>query len=288
LIGAALSVHFLGEKLGAPMKKSFGSTIVLFLFVCPQFGFADGNKGDDDSVFTEPARGDEKQVLLGLVDYATAYGIWSIRSQAMKAVRDAEKTLAVLGRDPDFTGALALQDKINSTHEQIEKLRARKSVLSIEELATLRKMENDLEFAKDVGVSSTGVHNNRIIVRARKDLASARRAALSEGKSPGVVALKAARIVGTTVFALDIVGRIYVWNVMDKDPTLTPVGTFLWKQGKKLFSDVAVTTPAQGTTQSYLAAYQSGQPSTPVRAKGVSEIKDDESASSSSSKANAD
>jgi hypothetical protein len=226
------------------------------LICCPVFA---QNKTKSDKVFDEPKKGEGTQVLLGLGELYLAKMAWPDQSEKSNILRSAEN---------DLESAKAL---ITET-EKAEKVRNIQSILGTasgdqltpsqkadlvaffnannpdgDELTTAKLLPEDLAQAEDFARAElqrakainvvTVAAKAESIEKAGAELTKARQAALAGLDKEAKLAktIRGVRKVGSSLFILDVASRIYVWNALDANPTLTPVGTFAWKKASALF-----------------------------------------------------
>jgi hypothetical protein len=218
------------------VKKHLKTNLPVLFTICVAFmsigqlAVAGENKDAEDAVFNEP-KGDNSfvQIVLGIGDYIAQDRLKEVQSPGSKAVGEAEEALDEAKSNAEDSAEREAQLKAyTEQRNELQKLTTR----SAEEERALKKIKKKILDAKAEPILSKS-ERAAAIEKAETNLSKARAAAL-KGKI-GSRAIKSVVIAGRVLLIIDLAGRFYIWNVMDANPTLTPVGTYMWHYAKKAF-----------------------------------------------------
>lgn len=182
------------------------------------------NRGDSDAIFNEPAKAGWTQVFLGVTELIAAKWVAPGLTTHQKAVNSAQFSLDIANDMP----ATEIQRKatINAIIGNPDNYQFETDVGDPAELKPYHAQR--LERIKSVSLT-TRAERQAAVQAAELNLAKAREAALKAAQSLGLVdkAIKVVRV-GTAVLLVgDIVARIYIWNAMEANPTISPAATYL-------------------------------------------------------------
>jgi|GEM_PF-4925681 hypothetical protein len=180
------------------------------------------NRGSADVLFDQPATAGGTQFLLGLAELIAAERIKPGMTVADKMLTKAESTLtlaqdlptseaqrtatisAINGNPANFADNGGLQPELKpAAARRIEALKSAAIVTKAEKTAAI-------EAAQDL-------------------LSSARADALITMQKMGALdkAVRVARYGTSLILVGDVVARIYIWNALDANPTISPAATYL-------------------------------------------------------------
>lgn len=229
-----------------------------------------------------------QQVLFGGELLASGLMIKSLfTNEGARAVADAEKSLekarALVGVDPKDLSVIPHSDKPVARIAAAEALDevAAQAKLQLEvfkrnpkvDAAELAKLEEQLNSATNGakalrnGTAVSSKMKAFLLEKAEKNLAQAR--ALATRTSKGAKLLKAVKVVGTTVFVTDAIGRAYQWYTQDANPQFAPGITWALlkaeKPAQQLWDNVSthVVEPSKAFLQEKYNEIRKGQQSTP-------------------------
>lgn len=230
-------------------------------------------------IFTDPPEGGFFQMAAGLTD--TSIATYLIRSSSKMAtiipleaqmMNDARDDLLRAHKWP--TTEAGKQELIQARQVQVDKIKDAISTSNGKSIYTkgdLKSAEASLQEAREMTL---------LTEKAKKLMIYNKEKALSECRAAGLEAvaaksskfaktLKAVRVVGGTLFLADALGRVYVWNVVDASPSLSPAGSvfkkytydqikaLLWRKTSNGLVDAAVPeNPSDGTAQGFLDEFE--------------------------------
>ena len=207
------------------------------------------NKDAVDQSMPRPVRSEGTQVFLGAVDLMAANAFFknldspeaklakenlSIAEKELRSANDLRTREDSLRKIEDLKAQLSVEESSSSGVESMrnskimqlrsgrqtyaEKLQAANS--AVETRAEIKRLENVLELGLDVDkvakAEKIAVASERVSV-ARRDLVLINPSAFKQG-------VKAVKVIGGSLFVLDLAGRVYVWNALEQgNPGFTPV-----------------------------------------------------------------
>ncbi len=186
-----------------------------------------------DPIFAEPPTAGTTQVILGLTDAALAALLWPKTS-----VPKDPRLLALQVAETEMATARAMITEAEKTSQKLALETANRLAApgSVEALAGEKALASLLSRTTVSEAARTAALENAS--RAMTEVRGALLNGANAIKGEGIVTrgMKGIRMAGSALFIMDIASRIYVWNAMDRNPTLTPVGSYLHKEGSKLFN----------------------------------------------------
>ena len=233
------------------MKSRILSAFALSLLAAPVLG---QNKSLNDEVFSQNKSGDNwVQVALGAGDALAAQALFygKFKSPAVTnpqyeaakiLVSEAEEALESARGLLSETEKVKLIEVLTADFNRLDELVTSYSDDIPTELST--QLENSSKKLSEA-VSREVVTDAQKAAQlddAAKNLAQARARLVgavdtlpkvNTSKGPGLIqkGVRLLRVLGATVFVVDGASRIYIWNALEKDPTLSPVATFAWSKG---------------------------------------------------------
>lgn len=188
--------------------------------------FAD-NRAAGDDIFSEPKKAGWTQMFLGFSELLAAqYAYPGLSSQA-RGVAIAELELAVANDLP--VSEAQRRSTISAILQNPESYDFESNVGDESSLNT--RAAQRVEKLRSVSIASATQKSAAIRVASFR-VGSAREAALKAAQELGLVD-KTVRVVrqGAAVILVgDIIARIYVWNAMEANPTLSPAATYIYNQ----------------------------------------------------------
>lgn len=182
------------------------------------------NRGSSDAIFDEPAKAGGTQIFLGIAELILAGYAYPGLTSHQVAVNSAQLQLDVANDLP--VSEAQRKASINSivynpTNYDFEMDVGRVRELKAQHARRLEKLETAALVSK--------AEKQTAIEAAEVGVAKSREAALKAAQSLGFVdkAVKVVRVGGSVLLVGDVVARIYVWNAMDANPTISPVATYL-------------------------------------------------------------
>ncbi len=186
------------------------------------------NRQDSDAIFTEPAKAGWTQIFLGFVELIAAGKVYPGLESEIKSLKSAELNLTMA------------QEAITSERQRE---RAIQAILDNKENYEFGEVDPDdlkssaskrIERLKS-GSVMTAEAKTAAIEAAKVEVASARQVAVEAAQNKGILqkGIKGLRIVGSTLLVADVVGRIYVWNALDANPTISPGAAYIQHLIKK-------------------------------------------------------
>lgn len=183
------------------------------------------NRDQSDVVFKDPSRGKGVQTVLGIAEVLAASALWPGMDRIQQEVASA---------------ALELEKANDLSVTEEERLAKVNAILANPGNYTF---DVDKEYGENglkekVAYRLDGIRGARLVSEAERKAAieaASQRLAVAKvdqlGRAQNLGLLdRSTRIVrqGASVLLLvDVVGRIYVYNAIEADPTLSPVGTYL-------------------------------------------------------------
>ncbi|MBX3021694.1 MAG: hypothetical protein KF799_08475 [Bdellovibrionales bacterium] len=185
---------------------------------------------DPREIFNQPATGRLTQVFLGLSEAGVAKMVWPGLAQEEKALAAAEKELALTRRLP--TSEIERNARIEAQAAVIARSEATAyipKVLPVD--PRLPSAAEELQFLTSNGVVSAQ-EKAALIVKAEEAVAERSRMALIAAQEAGYLskAVRVARYGTSVLLGLDIASRVYIFNILDANPGLTPVVGFSAEQ----------------------------------------------------------
>ncbi len=210
----------------------FSNTLWLFVFVMGSSAWAGSNR-DESNIFPDKKPGDEggTQIVLGLGETVTGALtlIWGTTndSSAFKFAADPETIVA--------------NEKLVDAHKKLKEAKA--LTLDTQRAALVEKAQLELATVKEGSKAYRKIQVKIIDLKAMSVVSEAEKmskvAALEESISKlrleqltkmnalwtarGKALFRSAKIVGGALMIVDVADRIYVWNVLDKSPTFSPI-----------------------------------------------------------------
>jgi hypothetical protein len=197
---------------------------------------SDRNKSDlPTGIFSNPPEGGFFQIAAGVSDATIAtYLVRSATSSATvipieaQMINDAREDLARAHKWPTTQSAKVDLIKVREAHvEKIREILAASNGRSVYTKADLKKAGIALQEVREMTVMSEKA-KALMVANAEKSLSESRAAgleAIAARSGKFAKSMRALRVIGGTLFMADALGRIYVWHVMDANPTLTPAGS---------------------------------------------------------------
>ena len=185
-------------------------------------GFGASLRGDSRDVFSAPPAGGWTQILLGLVELGVAQAVWPKMTEEQEFVQAAQRSLVDAESTPTSQAekdALIkrLEEKVNTGGVSITVGKATQDKEALESL---------LERAKNFDIVDAAEKTKRISA-AQQSYANAVELALKGAQSKGFVhgGLRILRAGTSIVLTGDVLARIYIWNVLDANPTFSPLAS---------------------------------------------------------------
>ncbi|MBX9766479.1 MAG: hypothetical protein K2X47_04330 [Bdellovibrionales bacterium] len=179
------------------------------------------NRQDDDAIFTEPKKAGWTQILLGFAEALAAKKLIQGLEAESKVLRSAERELAeargLLTSEAQRRGLInSIEKNVENWHPDVDVDGLRDE--ANERIAQLRSQEIVTPAQKEARIAA-----------AQAELASVRKMIIEAASSKKILktTFRALRIVGSTLLITDVLGRVYVWNAMDANPTLSPGAAYL-------------------------------------------------------------
>jgi hypothetical protein len=177
------------------------------------------NRLDEDQIFSRPPNGSGTQIILGLAELWSAAALWRSAEVEKNTVVTAEKELSRVlnsyASEAERTNAVdaLLENKTSYDNEKVTK--------NLSDLTN--EAANKLEKIKRTKVL-VGAERQAAITAAESRLTESRKVFLESAQKSGASAnvFKAVKRVGSALLVMDLLGRIYVWNALDADPTFSP------------------------------------------------------------------
>lgn len=179
-----------------------------------------------NEVFSEPAKGGIAQTLLGLSQLGLARGVWPGLEREELAVAEARKELELTRRLP------------TSESEKIARMEANARAIVAADKAPVKvqvlpanpavpSLQDELDFIARNDVVSAEAKAARIAA-AEAELAKRMEVALEAAQRIGILerTLRIVRKGAALLLIADVGARIYVWNGLDANPGLTPIGAY--------------------------------------------------------------
>jgi hypothetical protein len=216
-------------------------------------GFAgDGNKNEKDVIFNEEAKGAGTQIILGIADVLLAS--WAYPGRTITAeelqVHELENEL----KKPSFENESAKRYEIRKLEYAL-----REGLMPMEgdvykrlSRTELEEVAEELKKVKDVPVMTMEQKES-----IKKEIAQARKVAIEAAikNKPSTLGrvINGVRVVGSGLLITDLLGRVYVWNALERNPTFSPVGAFIVHSLK--------SSPKAEDSISYLGVYDQSRSS---------------------------
>jgi hypothetical protein len=199
--------------------------LVLFTIVSIfSFDAVGANLRSAKDIFSDPPTSGWTQVLLGLSEMGAAKAVWPGLEREEQALVDAQKRLELVKRTPTSEAERIAQIEADG-HALAEMNQASVQV----EVGGVSKVNLADELDYLAGTEAVSAQQKAsLIAKAEDDVAKAAETALRAAQERGLIE-RTLRIVrrGTSILlAGDVIGRIYVWNVLEANPTLTPIGYY--------------------------------------------------------------
>jgi hypothetical protein len=180
-------------------------------------------------MFPETARGAWTQVLLGLTQLGVAKAAWPALEREERALVQAEKQLAYLRAAP-VTEAQRI-DRIAALGRAIA-LTEQSNIPSVRGagISAYAELADELTYlSQNPAVSAE--QKAKMIRESEEEIARLADNALVASRERGLLAkgLRFLRIGSSVLIAGDALTRVYVWNVMEANPTLSPLGNLSWQ-----------------------------------------------------------
>lgn len=184
--------------------------------------FATSLRDDSQDVFTKPKVSGMTQILLGLVELGIGTTVWPKMEAEEESLEAAKKSLAEADRLPTTPAqkrALIKEIMVNSASYEGDVRTGKPSDLNDEARTKFARVK-----AMDI---VDDAEKARQIAAAQGRVASATESVMQAAQNRGFIH-KSVRIVraGTSIILIgDVLARIYIWNVLDANPTFSPVAT---------------------------------------------------------------
>lgn len=205
------------------MRKIF---IFILTFTFSIGAFAGPNTDQEDKIFNEPTKGGPAQLLIGTIE--SLFAIRMLSSSAHIDYSDLRSAQEELTRTRKlFTTAKDKENAIKAvlhsprSYEAFHVPSGNANKLTSE--AALR-----LETLRATPVVST-IEKSELLAAAEKSLSNARAGVIAQAQQTGLIS-KTIRVLrtGTSILlVLDVLGRAYVWNALDANPTFSPAATLI-------------------------------------------------------------
>lgn len=204
---------------GVLMKILILSAILMASFSA----LADSNREDDERIFNEEQSSRESQVILGFLEAGGSAKLFETINLSSELKR-AEKRLRRANSLLTEKEKRAKLDEIGKRIELIHEVSYKNNQ------AIINNLSNEIKLLV-YRAAVTSEEKEKAIQDASKEINRLRAKGIKVSKLAH--SIKSMKIVGGSLLMMDVAGRIIVWNCLDADPTLTPVGTFLFKSAKK-------------------------------------------------------
>lgn len=233
------------------MKRILSALLIL----APLSSYADDR---DSETFPHKSGPAEVQFILGLGDAIGTGTLWGYDAYKRVDSNNPKNVYKVWM-------AKIEEQKLSIQSAQEKLSEARNSLTDVEKKTRIEQLETRIADSKS-GVAAmkdelirvrnaTAISESEKAARIAKfegEIGSARREILNITKESGFTtrspAWSAVRIIGGTLFLADLAGRVYVWNAMDRNPTLSPLGAYsakkvgdAWQIVKNEFADESKT-----------------------------------------------
>jgi hypothetical protein len=209
------------------MSKVFKNLVSLFLIGTVSTSVFASNSYVDDDIFNESPRGKDIQIVLGLADAYVAYLLINSISKP-NGLLEAESEL---GEARELMTDTEKSEKLIFLRKNLDMVRSEN--LGVHNLAKIQNEINSL--IRDTSIVTKEFKTAKIADASKK--VDFERALLLTSEAKYQKIIKGVKIVGAGLLILDVLGRIYVWNTLDANPTFTPVGTAAWKTAKRMLSN---------------------------------------------------
>ena len=182
------------------------------------------NRTASDRIFNESQRGGWTQIFLGIAELAGASSLANIST-------------------PEGSALVASSADLKSAHAlPTSEAERRASINAI--FSNNTNFEDYVEDHTQAGLTPeaaqrmerlrgtnllTAEEKAARILSAEANLSDARAVLLRAAQNQGLISksIRFARLAGSTVLVIDVLARLYVWNGLDANPTLSPAATYL-------------------------------------------------------------
>ena len=182
------------------------------------------NRSTDDRIFDQPADGFLKQIFLGSIETSAALRIGDISTPqgfALQSARADLKLARILPTSETERRAVVNSIFAKSDNYEAGEIDFKPSSLTLE----ARKRRDLLEFMSLV----TTEEKTSAILQAQASEANAQLAVRLASQKRGLIknSFRILRLAGGIVLAIDAAGRLFIWNGLKADPTISPGATYL-------------------------------------------------------------
>lgn len=198
----------------------------MVLFIILSSGLANGafaqNRDSVDRIFPEPTKAGWPQILLGLTQLWIANSLYSYLTPEQNMLKNAALNLQIAQDLPvSEEQRERMITAILNNAEKIDDSNAPESIIS---QSTKKRIER-IQLADLV----TATEKKVAIKIAQEQLAATRTTYLKVAQNMGWLdkSLRILRLGTAVVLVGDVIGRVYVWNALDANPTLSPTATYL-------------------------------------------------------------
>ncbi len=208
------------------MNTVFRCLSVAFSF-CMVFTAHADNRSSGDEIFNEPATAGWTQIFLGITELIAAQYAYPGMAAEATAVKTAQLELTLANDLPvsEAQRVSAIEALLNNPNNfDYESEIGDETQLKSNQATRLERLRSvaivgQADKAKEIAVAST-------------KLAQARESAVKAAQSLGLVdkSVKVIRVGASVLLVGDVVARIYIWNAMDANPTISPAAVYLYNQ----------------------------------------------------------
>jgi hypothetical protein len=187
-----------------------------------------------NEIFPEPTKGGWTQILLGMSELGVAKAVWPGLEREEQALADAQKRLELVKRTPTSEA-----ERLARIEADGHAIAAANSANVQVQVGTASKVSlaDELEFLSSTEAISAE-QKTALVAKAETDVARAAESALRAAQERGLIerGLRILRKGTAVILAGDMMSRVYVWNVLEANPTLTPIGNYSAELIRALFN----------------------------------------------------
>ena len=200
------------------MKKILLTLLTLTVFTTSS-AYGD-NRGAEDKIFNEPTKAIGAQFLLG---FAEAYAAIMLTGPGDKISSEKRTLKNAQDELKKANGLFTSQVDKNISLGEFEKWSKRENLSTANKAAYTRVLASPVVSVEEKATA---------IKRADENVAKAREKVIKRAQKLGLMskAFKVVRVGTIVVLVGDILTRVYVWNAMDANPTISPAATYILEQ----------------------------------------------------------
>jgi hypothetical protein len=183
------------------------------------------NRQADDQIFSDPATAGWTQIFLGITELVAAQYAFPGMAVEGTAVKAAELELTLANDLPvsEAQRTASIQAILkNPNNFDFESDIGDESLLKTEAATRIERL-------RSVSIIDQA-EKAKIIAAASTNLAAARETALKAAQNLGLIdkSVKVLRVGASVLLVGDVAARLYIWNAMDANPTISPAATYLY------------------------------------------------------------